>query len=242
MRSSRGRSNPAVRPARLGLTAARATTIPSAAPAWSDRWTDGEFLLVSPSRPKASVDHRGPLRARRSIRSSGFPRSRRVHRLLYTRDADRRDRLLATSPDPTDDGIRAGLSGNLCRCTGHVGIVAAVTRRQGSLKPTGGVGGAPVDVFVRGFVAAKMAIEPTVSAPPARTMPRDLARPSWVSPRLSKVPRRLLASRSAAPATYVARSPEDRSPRTPVGARTAAVLAMAAALRGSGQAGNGARH
>ena len=34
--------------------------------------------------------------------------------------------LLASNPDPTDDEIRAGLSGNLCRCTGYVGIVAAV--------------------------------------------------------------------------------------------------------------------
>ena len=34
--------------------------------------------------------------------------------------------LLAANPDPTDDEIRAALSGNLCRCTGYVGIVAAV--------------------------------------------------------------------------------------------------------------------
>jgi carbon-monoxide dehydrogenase small subunit len=34
--------------------------------------------------------------------------------------------LLAADPDPTEDEIRAGLSGNLCRCTGYVGIVAAV--------------------------------------------------------------------------------------------------------------------
>jgi aerobic-type carbon monoxide dehydrogenase small subunit (CoxS/CutS family) len=34
--------------------------------------------------------------------------------------------LLKTNPDPTEDEIRAGLSGNLCRCTGYVGIVAAV--------------------------------------------------------------------------------------------------------------------
>jgi aerobic-type carbon monoxide dehydrogenase small subunit (CoxS/CutS family) len=34
--------------------------------------------------------------------------------------------LLATNPDPTEEEIRAGLSGNLCRCTGYVGIVAAV--------------------------------------------------------------------------------------------------------------------
>jgi carbon-monoxide dehydrogenase small subunit len=34
--------------------------------------------------------------------------------------------LLKATPRPTDDEIRAGLSGNLCRCTGYVGIVAAV--------------------------------------------------------------------------------------------------------------------
>lgn len=34
--------------------------------------------------------------------------------------------LLAANPDPTEDEVRAGLSGNLCRCTGYVGIVAAV--------------------------------------------------------------------------------------------------------------------
>jgi carbon-monoxide dehydrogenase small subunit len=34
--------------------------------------------------------------------------------------------LLARNPDPTDDQIRAGLSGNLCRCTGYENIVKAV--------------------------------------------------------------------------------------------------------------------
>jgi aerobic-type carbon monoxide dehydrogenase small subunit (CoxS/CutS family) len=34
--------------------------------------------------------------------------------------------LLTSNPHPTEDEIRAGLSGNLCRCTGYVGIVAAV--------------------------------------------------------------------------------------------------------------------
>jgi aerobic-type carbon monoxide dehydrogenase small subunit (CoxS/CutS family) len=34
--------------------------------------------------------------------------------------------LLKANPDPTEDEVRAGLSGNLCRCTGYVGIVAAV--------------------------------------------------------------------------------------------------------------------
>lgn len=34
--------------------------------------------------------------------------------------------LLAAAPDPTDEQIREALSGNLCRCTGYVRIVAAV--------------------------------------------------------------------------------------------------------------------
>ncbi len=36
--------------------------------------------------------------------------------------------LLARSPAPTDDEIRIGLSGNLCRCTGYKKIVEAVAR------------------------------------------------------------------------------------------------------------------
>jgi carbon-monoxide dehydrogenase small subunit len=34
--------------------------------------------------------------------------------------------LLRTNPRPTDEEIRAGLSGNLCRCTGYQNIVKAV--------------------------------------------------------------------------------------------------------------------
>jgi carbon-monoxide dehydrogenase small subunit len=34
--------------------------------------------------------------------------------------------LLAQNPHPTEDEIRWGLSGNLCRCTGYVNIVKAV--------------------------------------------------------------------------------------------------------------------
>jgi len=34
--------------------------------------------------------------------------------------------LLRDIPDPTDEQIREGLSGNLCRCTGYQGILAAV--------------------------------------------------------------------------------------------------------------------
>ena len=36
------------------------------------------------------------------------------------------ERLLAATPDPTDDQIAQGLGGNLCRCTGYYPIVQAV--------------------------------------------------------------------------------------------------------------------
>jgi len=36
--------------------------------------------------------------------------------------------LLDRNPSPTDEEIRIGLSGNLCRCTGYVKIVEAVAR------------------------------------------------------------------------------------------------------------------
>jgi carbon-monoxide dehydrogenase small subunit len=36
--------------------------------------------------------------------------------------------LLAANPTPTEDEVRIGLSGNLCRCTGYDGIVKAVLR------------------------------------------------------------------------------------------------------------------
>ena len=35
-------------------------------------------------------------------------------------------RLLQENPDPTEEEIRVGLSGNLCRCTGYQNIIKAV--------------------------------------------------------------------------------------------------------------------
>ena len=42
--------------------------------------------------------------------------------------------LLRHDPEPTRERIRAGLSGNLCRCTGYVKIVDAVERAAGDLR------------------------------------------------------------------------------------------------------------
>jgi len=42
--------------------------------------------------------------------------------------------LLERTPDPSEEEIRIGLSGNLCRCTGYTKIVAAVTRAASELE------------------------------------------------------------------------------------------------------------
>ena len=43
--------------------------------------------------------------------------------------------FLRDNPDPSDDEIRAALSGNLCRCTGYQGILVAVRAAAGRGSP-----------------------------------------------------------------------------------------------------------
>jgi carbon-monoxide dehydrogenase small subunit len=40
--------------------------------------------------------------------------------------------LLREDPDPSEETIRQGLEGNLCRCTGYENIVRAVRRASGA--------------------------------------------------------------------------------------------------------------
>jgi carbon-monoxide dehydrogenase small subunit len=42
--------------------------------------------------------------------------------------------LLARHPEPTDEQIRDGLAGNLCRCTGYINIEAAVRMAAAALR------------------------------------------------------------------------------------------------------------
>ena len=42
--------------------------------------------------------------------------------------------FLNENPDPSDEEIRVGLSGNLCRCTGYQGIYAAVRQAAAELR------------------------------------------------------------------------------------------------------------
>lgn len=46
--------------------------------------------------------------------------------------------LLADNPSPSEEQIRIGLSGNLCRCTGYTKIVQAVQRTAAELADTAG--------------------------------------------------------------------------------------------------------
>jgi carbon-monoxide dehydrogenase small subunit len=41
--------------------------------------------------------------------------------------------LLSENPDPTDEEIREGLEGNICRCTGYQNIVKAVAQAAESM-------------------------------------------------------------------------------------------------------------
>jgi carbon-monoxide dehydrogenase small subunit len=41
--------------------------------------------------------------------------------------------LLGENPDPSEEEIREGISGNLCRCTGYVNIVKAIQQAAGQL-------------------------------------------------------------------------------------------------------------
>ena len=55
--------------------------------------------------------------------------------------------LLAENADPTEEEIRVGISGNLCRCTGYVNIVKAIQQAAGEMAAaaeTQTAGAAPV--------------------------------------------------------------------------------------------------
>jgi aerobic carbon-monoxide dehydrogenase small subunit len=64
--------------------------------------------------------------------------------------------LLRRNPDPSDDEIRAGLEGNLCRCTGYENIVKAVRAAGKAMR----------DGEPRRSVAELMPIHPPAEAPP----------------------------------------------------------------------------
>ena len=64
--------------------------------------------------------------------------------------------LLRRNPDPSDDEIRAGLEGNLCRCTGYENIVKAVRAAGKAMR----------DGTVRHSVNELMPLHPPLVEPP----------------------------------------------------------------------------
>ena len=48
----------------------------------------------------------------------------------------RAHRLLQENPNPTEDEIRFGIAGNLCRCTGYQNIVKAIQYAAAKLRGT----------------------------------------------------------------------------------------------------------
>ena len=46
--------------------------------------------------------------------------------------------LLQRNPDPTEDEIRRGIEGNLCRCTGYVNIVKSIKAAAKKMQADGG--------------------------------------------------------------------------------------------------------
>jgi carbon-monoxide dehydrogenase small subunit len=49
--------------------------------------------------------------------------------------------LLESNPDPTEDEIRHGIAGNLCRCTGYHFIVKSIQDAAGRLRGDGAAPG-----------------------------------------------------------------------------------------------------
>jgi carbon-monoxide dehydrogenase small subunit len=64
--------------------------------------------------------------------------------------------LLSRNPDPTDEQIRAGLEGNLCRCTGYENIVKAVRAAGAAMR----------DGSARRSVNELLPLHPPLEAPP----------------------------------------------------------------------------
>ena len=59
-------------------------------------------------------------------------------RLLHAGHADLARRPCSPAiPDPTEEAIRDGLAGNLCRCTGYQPIVRAVQRAAAEMRGAG---------------------------------------------------------------------------------------------------------
>ena len=77
--------------------------------------------------------------------------------------------LLSDNPDPTEDEVREGIEGNLCRCTGYQNIVKAVQSAAQKMKP-----GAPAETPDHGRSGPVTAVaEPGLEVGKARVRKED---------------------------------------------------------------------
>jgi carbon-monoxide dehydrogenase small subunit len=51
--------------------------------------------------------------------------------------------LVGDNPDPSEDEVREGIEGNLCRCTGYQNIVRAVQQAAAEMRGGAGQSAAP---------------------------------------------------------------------------------------------------
>src|SRR5439155_19629899 len=86
--------------------------------------------------------------------------------------------LLRENPDPSDDEVREGLSGNLCRCTGYQNIVRAVLAAGAAMRGEPAHNGAAQ-------VAAEEQVAEVARWPRRCPRPR---RPRWARPGYARRP------------------------------------------------------
>ena len=78
-------------------------------------------------RPRSPPSRAWPRRPTTAPDAAGLPRAPRPPvRLLHAGHGHGRGVAAREHPDPTEDEVRHGLEGNLCRCTGYHNIVKAV--------------------------------------------------------------------------------------------------------------------
>ena len=104
----------------------------------------GELVLLSraPGRGPRDHDRRGPRRRgrlhplqRAFLEGGGIQCGFCTPGMLISAVA-----LLARDPDPSEEAIRDGLAGNLCRCTGYQPIIQAVQRAAAEMRGAASVG------------------------------------------------------------------------------------------------------
>ncbi|GJD48681.1 hypothetical protein OPKNFCMD_1404 [Methylobacterium crusticola] len=115
--------------------------------------------------------------------------------LIAARDA------VLRAPGPDEAWIRREMAGNLCRCTGYVGIVRAIVRVVTERQETGlalppSPPTAPATIRVRRSFVPREAADPAPPAPAGGAVPRDMA-PRDMAPR--DMATRDMATRDMAP-------------------------------------------